>query len=253
MSPVGVAELPRSRDRGHDGRVGVVRAAAVAAFVVGLAGCDGSDPQATAPTRTSATRTTATEPTNAEPKGRLSPPEYRSIRAAYTRLASLENTHDVGKTLRVRTRACAKVTTQTGVLAALHADCFQTMRFYGKAAQLTTRKAECTRAAQAGDISCFAELFRSLGRSARLAAVRGAQTNAALRERRIRGQCARAIGTKKTSLAATRAVVRDGIGAAHALEARNEDSFRRAFSSLQVHLERTDGGGWARKALRQLR
>jgi hypothetical protein len=210
--------------------------------VLTLAACGSSDSASTTSAPATTTTAQAPRPANAEPKGKLSRPEYRSLRAAYDALERLEKTKDLGKVVRVGSRACLKLTTQTELLAAVHADCVQAIRFLGKARQMVTRKAECTRAGQAGDISCFADLFRSLGRSARVEMVRAGAVNSVLHKRRIRGQCAAGIGTNKRELAAVRRVVHDALGAAHALEARNEGAFQRAASNLQVDLDAIDSG-----------
>jgi hypothetical protein len=226
------------------------------ALVCGLAACGGSDdpaPTQTAQATTTATTSTSTSTsTNAEPKRKLSRPEYDSIRSAYRLLLPLEKSNDIGKAIRAGRKACVRITTQTALLAAIHAECMQTLRFLGKGRQLVTRKAECTRAANAGDISCFAELFRGLGRSARVDTVRSAQLNAALRRRRIGGACARAIGSSKKELAAGRAVVHDALGAAHALEARRLEAFQRATARLQGELNQTNSAKSVAKGLRQL-
>lgn len=224
---------------------------AVAAALV-LGACGSSDEPAMISTAPTTTAAAAPKPANAEPKGKLSRPEYRSIHAAYKLLAPVENAKDLGKILRVGKRACVRLTTQTELLAAVHADCVQTMRFLGRAQLLVTRKAECMQAAQVGDQSCWADLFRGLGRSARVGTVRSAAVNGVLRKRGIRGQCADAIGTKKTELAAVRRVVHDALGAAHALEAKDQAAFLRATNQLQVDLNAADAGSSAEKTLRQL-
>lgn len=182
--------------------MGLARGVVAAALVIGAAGCAGSsDPQAPLTQTQPSTDTTAAKPANAEPKGKLSRSEYRSIRAAFRLLAPLDKSDEVPKTLRVGNRACTKVTTQTDLLAAIHADCVQTMRFVRKAADVLTFKRECDEAAQAGDVSCWANLFRSIGRRARVAAVRSARTNAVLRKRSIRGRCAQALRTEEKQIA----------------------------------------------------
>jgi hypothetical protein len=222
--------------------------------MVAVAGCGGSDDPKPATTTAATTPRSTAKPANAEPNGKLSRPEYRSLRAAYGLLAPLDDSKDYGKVLRAGRRACVRVTTQTELLATVHADCVQTMRFYSKAVAMVRRQAECTRAAQAGDTSCFADVFRSLGRSARVAGVRSAATNAALRKRAIRGDCAKAIGTDERELAAARDVHRAGIRAAHALEAKNKSSFENAVSRLTAALDRMDAADTsARDAHRRLK
>jgi hypothetical protein len=206
--------------------------------VAAMAGCGSGDSKVAS---TGATSSTTTAQAKADgPQGKLSRDEYRSVAAAYKLLAPLNGSKNPGRTLRVAKRACSKVTTQTELLAAVHAECVQTGRFLEKAVALVRRQAECTRAAQAGDTSCFADLYRSLGRSARVAAVRGAGTNAALRKRGIDGACAKAIGTDPKVLAAARDVHRAGLGAAHALEAKNQGALQRASSRFTAALDRMD-------------
>jgi hypothetical protein len=226
----------------------------MAVVVAGMAGCGSSDPQPAATVQTQATTTTTTaKPANAEPEGKLSAPEYRSTRGAYRILQRLEDSNDLNKLVRAGNRACTKITTQTELLAAVHADCVHSIRFLDRARQMVARKAECTRAAEAGDISCFAELFRSLGRSARVESVHAVRVNTVLRKRGIHGRCAAAIGTSNRQLRSARAVVHDALGAAHALEARNQATFMRATSRLKADLDGTDDGASAAKTMRQLR
>jgi hypothetical protein len=216
----------------------------LAVVAVAVAGCGSKDtpkPAATTSAQTS-TSATAPKPSNAEPKGKLSAAEYRSVRAAYKMLVPLDNSKNLRKVVRTGTRACTKVTTQTELLATVHTDCVRIMRFYGKAAALVTRRAECIRAAQAGDTSCWADVFRSVGRSARLAGEQRAMVNKVLRKRAIRGDCAAALGYDRQELAVPRDVLRAGLGAAHALEAKNQGAFERAARNLTDALDRFDSG-----------
>lgn len=202
---------------------------------------------------------TTTTPTTAapkadEPKGKLSADEYRSLREAYEVLAPLDSVKLSRKALRSANRACSKMATHTELVSTVRADCMQTMRFYGKALAMATRESECTRAAQAGDMSCFADVFRSFGRSVRVAAVRAAATNNVLRKRAIGGDCARAIGTDVKELAAARDANRAGIAAAHAIEAKNKEALQRARDRLGAALDRMDSADQSsRAALRQLK
>ena len=228
------------------------------AVTAGLTSCgSSSSKQATTsngPASTTASATT-TAPQAAQPVGKLSASEYGQIHGAMLELAKLDKLHGdkaLRKTLKIGRPACSKTGTETDLLAQFHSTCVQSFRFVSAAQRLFTHKAECTQAAQAGDISCWSDLFRSLGRSARVTVIRQQGLNGALRKRGIKGRCANAIGSTNKDIRSGHAVVHDSLSAAHALEARDKAAFLRATHRLDHDLNSGDGNNSADKALRDV-
>jgi hypothetical protein len=236
---------------GQDGRVR--HRCLLVVTVLAFAGCGSKDSDTKTAASAATTSTTTSAKAADEPSGRLSRNEYASIRRAYRILEKLEGQSELGSGVRVVGRACAEVSRATALMDALRSECVATRRFLERARELRARPPGCTRAGQAGDVSCFAELFRNIGRSARVESVHAKRINSELRKRKIRGACADAIGSETKDIANTRQIVHDALGAAHALEARNEDSFRRASARLQVDLGEVDDGSSNAQAFRQLR
>jgi hypothetical protein len=228
-----------------------MRAALVGAALITLAGCGSSDKTATTTAATATATKTVAGP--AEPSGKLSPQEYAQAKAALGQLAKIERTHNLSRAVVMSLPACRRLRVKTALLTALRANCVQVFRAVHAVAELERQTPTCTRDARAGDISCFSNLFRSIGRSTRASVVRSAQMNRELRRRRIRGACARALGSTSAQQANTRAITHDALSAAHALEARDDAAFRRAATRLDSDFTSPGSTQTFAIALRQLR
>jgi hypothetical protein len=200
-----------------------------------LASCGGSSkttPSTTQDTTAMTTTTTAAE----APVGHLSAAEYESIHAMLVVFRKADGVKDAAGTIRVVRPACRTLASapRTELMDASRSECAQILRFLMVAGRFVTGKAECTRAAQAGDISCFALLYRSLAGASRVLGVRGAELNARLRERKLPAACAREIGDTTRELRAYKMLSRDAHGAALALEARDQARLQRALAAIRA-------------------
>lgn len=221
-----------------------LKLAVMAAAAAVLAGCGGSgDSKQTAPASPATQATTTDTPTAEAPTGRLSRAEYREVRAVYVALADLEGSTNLRSALRKGRPSCARLNTRTELIELFRATCAQAFRFFATIQELDASQRECAEAARAGDTSCFAQLFRSIARSARVAGVRERAFNRELRRRKIGGPCAKEIGASRTDLARRDAITRDAFAAARALEARDQARFQAAATRLQATLRFTSESG----------
>jgi hypothetical protein len=199
-----------------------------------LASCGGGSSKTTPSSTQSSPTTTATTTAAEAPGGHLSSAEYDSIHAMLLVFRKLDGAKDAAATVRVVRPACRTLASapRTELMDATRSECAQILRFLTVAGRFVTGKAECTRAAQAGDISCFAVLYRSLAGASRVLAVRGAALNARLRDRKLPAACAREIGDSRRELRAYKTLSRDAHGAALALEARDQARLQRAVAAI---------------------
>jgi hypothetical protein len=197
-----------------------------------LASCGGSS-KTTPSTSQDTTATTTTTVAEAS-VGHLSAAEYKSLRAMLLVFRKADGVKDAAATIRVLSPACRTLASapHTELIDASRSECAQILRFLMVAGRFVTNKAECTRAAQAGDISCFAVLYRSLAGTSRVLAVRGADLNARLRERKLPAACVREIGDSSRELGAYSTLSRNAHGAALALEARDQARLQRALAAI---------------------
>jgi hypothetical protein len=230
-------------------RPGLCSALIVAAA---LASCGGSD-EKPATTAATSVATTTKAPTPPAPNGRLSAAEYETTREVVVRVGKLERS-----TTKVSTRAlqsaCRAFASgpRTELMVVNRSGCVQLVRLLEAVRQFGTRKQECEQAAQAGDVSCYAQLYRALAGTARVLAVRGEQANAVVRTRRLAGACARVVGTSGQDLDGFRAIARHARGAALALEAKDEPRLRRAQAAIARDFQSRDDESTA-QILRWLR
>lgn len=230
-----------------------VRLVILAGAVLALASCGSSESAKTASgTQTSTTPTEAPKP--AEPTRKLSPEEYDDVHASFEMLKPLTKAQDDPKRMIAIVRpACSRLRIGTGLVVAMRAQCVQAVRLLGAVRRLERETPLCTRHAQAGDVSCFANAFRLIGRSARVEMVREAAMDRELRRRHIRGACARSIGTSARDRETSASLTHDSLAAARALEARDEAGFQRAAARLTEHLDTPVDADVVEKALRDLK
>lgn len=226
------------------------KALAVAAVWV-IAGCGDSDPPATTAVQTT-TRTTPTTTQKADaPIGKLSADEYRDIHGATARFAKAEGAGPA-KALRGLRSGCARFRTQTVLVQRMDDVCDQLVRTARAIRGLETHKRECTIALNAGDVSCFSNVFRSIGRAARVAAVRQSAMNREVRRRKLPRACAKAIGASEKDVIDANAIAHDAISAANAAERRDGDAFTRATARLDQDFNSDDGSS-SREDLKHLK
>lgn len=227
----------------------------VAALAAGLCACGSSNKQATTSNGLSSTTasTTATTSQPAPPKGKLTSAEYKAMVAATKRLDPLHNPKNLRRAIHKARPACAELTVPTELIRAEHAACGQVFRVLTALEALESRNAECTQAARAGDISCFSDLFRTIGRSSRVANLRDAAVSAATRRRGLKGACAKELATSSSDRRQTAAITHDALSAAHALEARDQAAFQRASARLKTDLQTIGSGGGSESPKQSLR
>lgn len=230
----------------------VVRRTVCVGLLVTAAGCGSSDSKSPSPqTTTQASTTTATQKAEA-PLGKLSAAEYREIHDAVTELAKVERSKSPARAVREVNAACDHLATETVLVQRIDSVCEQTVRAVRALRALETHKHECSQALNAGDVSCYSNLFRTIGRAARVYGVRGLALNAEVRHRRFAGACAKALGISRKDLANADATTHHAISAANAAERRDGDAFTRATARLQEDLQADDGGS-PREDLRHLK
>jgi hypothetical protein len=212
-------------------------------LAAGLAACgSSSSTPSTGLSTPSTTATTTATPTEPEPTGHLSPAEYKAVHAGVVEIQRLEKVKkgDIKRGIRITKRACARFSVQTPLVQRLKSACAQAARLFVAVGGLQTHKRECTQALTAGDVSCYSNLFRAIGRSARVAGIREQAVNQEARKRKLRAACAKEIGGDKQDLADARAVTHDALSAAHAAEARDQAAFVRATNRLDVDFKKDD-------------
>ena len=220
-----------------------------------IAGC-GSKDSATMTTgaSTPTTTTTTAPPKKAEePKGKLSAAEYKAARAAIKRTAKFKKGESVKRALRIIDAACGELTVQTELVQRLKSACVQQRRAVVAIGRLKTQKRECTVALNAGDVSCWSYVFRSIGRAARVSIVRERAINAEIRRRGLRGKCAEELRSSEKDLGNADAVVHDAISAANAAERRDGDAFLRATQRLQQDFDSGNDDTTPNEELRKLK
>jgi len=215
-------------------------AAVLAAVAVAGCGSSGSKQSSSAATPTATTQTAAT-PKADGPRGKLSPAEYAQIHAAALQLTKLTKAPDLARAIKAAAPACDKVTAQTALAQSFHVTCVQAFKVFTRLSEVKTRKAECDRAAQAGDVSCYSNIFRAIGRAANVSRARERALNAELARRGIKGRCRDELGSSRKDLAAESAIGRDAIAAAHAAEARNGGRFQAAVNRLDADFGGLEG------------
>ncbi|MFL5894295.1 MAG: hypothetical protein ACJ76Z_04175 [Thermoleophilaceae bacterium] len=208
-------------------------------------GC-GSSSKKTAPTTTAAptTTTSASKPPVA-PKGKLLPGEY----AVLVKAARLGKKADHVKGLRAKQtvlhRECGLLAAAPGtpLMQAQRRLCGRGVGLVAAVFAFTAQGRECKQAAAAGDISCYAQLFSQLARSARSVTASAYELNAALRRRGLRGRCAKGIGLASASdLKAAAAIGKSARGASQAAYARDEGRFQEAARQLDASFKDLDSG-----------
>lgn len=201
-----------------------------------LAACGGSDDKPASTAATSVATTTKAPPA---PDGRLSAGEYDSMRGLVASVGKLEKLVGTKAGIRGVRSACRDFASapRTELMLANRSLCAQIARLLEVVGRFQSQQKVCEQAAQAGDVSCFAQLYRSLAGTARVLAVRAEAANGAMQERRLTGACARAVGTPRGDLAAFRAVARDARGAALALEAKDQARLQRALAAITRDFE----------------
>lgn len=233
-------------------RPGLCSALIVAAA---LASCGGSaDKSSTTAAATSVSTTTKAPPPPAAPAGHLSPAEYDSMRRLVSDLGKLDKAKGTAAGVRIARSACRKFAAapSTELMLANRSLCTQLVRLLVVVSRFSTQKKECQQAAQAGDVSCFSQLYRSLAGTARVIGVRAAAVNPLVRKRRLSATCARAVGTTKKDIDSYKSLTRHARGAALALEAKDQPRLQRALTALGHDFDST-GDQTTAKTLHQLR
>lgn len=222
-----------------------------------LASCGGSDDKPASIAATSVATTAKAPPAPAAPDGHLSAAEYESMRKLTKRFDKLGHVRPPAaagvRSLRSACRGLAAAP-QTDLMVAERSMCNQAVRLLGVIARFSSEKErrECNRAAQVGDVSCFAQVYRSLAGSARVTAVRGEEVNAAARDRHLSAVCVLGVGFTKRGLDSYRVVARHARGAALALEAKDQARLNRALAAINADFK-AGGVQSAAATLRQLR
>lgn len=224
--------------------------------VTALASCGGSgDKPATSAASSASTSTTTKAPAApAAPDGHLAAAEYDSMRGLVEELGKLERIKGTKGGLRAVRSVCRGFASapRTDLMVANQSVCAQLVRLIRVVSRFETQQKECQQAAQAGDLSCFAQLYRSLAGTARVIAVRAEAANAASRKRHLAGACARAVNTKPGEIDNYRSLTRDSHAAALALEAKDQARLQRALAAIKRDFDYDNGESTA-KTLRQLR
>jgi hypothetical protein len=228
------------------------RISLVALSALALASCGSSDSSSTTPAVTT-TSTTTQAPKLTAPAAKLSRAEYKSVRTALNRLARLEHVKSLGQAVRLTKAGCRRLSVQTTLVVRIRSACVQAARTFGAIHALDVHKRECTQALNAGDVSCYSNLFRSIGRAARVSGVRERAMNSEIRRRKLHGNCAKALVSDARGLKITDAMTHDAISAANAAERRDGEAFTRAGRRLQQDLEADTGGAGAKESMRKLR
>jgi hypothetical protein len=227
------------------GHPSVAAAAIVAAFAV--AGC-GSSSGGTTSSTTTTTRPAAPAPPAQGPHGRLTADEYTT----FLHVARLSDKSDkekrLARQLALVKQECAIVSSpQTDLAAAFVRACPSVIRLFAALLALETETPGCRRAANAGDISCFAELFSRFGRAARVVVVRARAVNGTLAGRGLRGACADGLGVGSTKeLQTLRSVARSARLASQALLARNQARYTAASEKLDLNAAKLDSSSGGR-------
>lgn len=232
-------------------RPGLASALIVAAA---LASCGGSADKPASTAATSVATTAKAPPAPAAPDGHLSPAEYDSMRGLVEEIGKLERIKDTKAGLHAVRSACRGFASapRTELMVANQSVCAQLVRLIRVVSRFDTQQKECQQAAQAGDLSCFAQLYRSLAGAARVIAVRAEAANAAGRKRHLASACARAVNTKPGEIDNYRSLTRDSRAAALALEAKDQARLQRALAAIKHDFDYDNGESTA-KTLRQLR
>jgi hypothetical protein len=231
-------------------RLGLCSALIVAAA---LAACGGSEDKPL-PKATTSVSTPTKEPPAPAPDGHLSAGEYKSMQAIVTKLGKLEKIDDTAKGIRAVQSACRDFAAAppTKLTLANKSVCGQLVRLLRVVGRFESQQKECEQAAQAGDVSCFAQNYRSLAGTARVIAVRAEAANAEVRARHLTGECASEVGTKKKEIQQYRSLSRDARGAALALEAKDQARLERALAAIKQDFDSGDDESTA-ESLRKLR
>jgi hypothetical protein len=233
---------------------GVRRVSILVLAALTLGACGSSDSRTSTTAATGSTSSTSTKaPKVAEPSGKLSPSEYRAVRAVVMRTAKLEHVKSLAHAVRVTKAACRVLSVQTELVIRMKSACVQSGRTLAAIHGLELHKGECTRALNAGDVSCYSNLFRTIGRAARVSVVRERAMNSEIRHRRLHGRCAKPLVSTDADLKNAGAIAHDAISAANAAERRDGEGFTRATNRLQQDIEADTGGGSAKQALRKLK
>lgn len=225
----------------------------LAVGVLVLSACGTKDSPTSSTTAATTTATTATPPKITEPQGKLSPDEYKAIHAAYVRLAKLKGVDSMKQAVRITDSGCRPLTVPTGLVSRLRGACVQARRTFSAIHGLEVHKRECTQALNAGDVSCYSNLFRTIGRAARVATVREHAVNTEIRRRGLKGACADTLSTSRKELAADAAITHDAISAANAAERRDGAAFLRATSRLEADFKSDTGNETVRESMRKLK
>jgi hypothetical protein len=179
---------------------------------------------ATTATATRSTTTTAATPV-AAPTGRLTASEYvlflRVTRAGDAGTRHVHNPRKIVATLR---RLCAMLDrgSPTRLVLADRRACPREIRWVRALLAFETEGAACKRAAAAGDISCYGELYWRIARATHPLVASAREVNAVLDRRAISGRCADGIGVaSRGEIVSALATARDARLASQALYARN--------------------------------
>jgi hypothetical protein len=225
----------------------------VAVLVLAACGSSGSDATTTTGHVTQSATSSAPAPAKEpEPTGHLSPGEYKSVHAATMHLQGLEKTKNLQQAVRITRESCALLTTQTALVEHMKSICAQSVRLLAAVRGIKLHKGECNRALKAGDVSCWSNVFRLIGRAARVGGVRESALRAVVGKRKLAPVCAKEIAGGEKDLANTRAITHDALSAAHAAEARDQLAFIRATHRLDADFKRDGSHETARQTLRRV-
>lgn len=168
---------------------------AIAAAVLCVSAC-GSSSKPDTGTTAQPTTTTATAPAKpSEPKAQLSADEYKALVRAQKVGLGVKHPSP-RKAMALIRKTCRELADApaTDLMVVERRGCARAQRFFAALFAFTTQKGECTKAVQAGDASCYGELFSRLARSTHSVISSFHEVNAALRRRKIRGKCAAVVG-----------------------------------------------------------
>ena len=220
----------------------MIRALALVAFVIALAGC-AKDSDKQQPARTSPAPRPLPQPLDpdSEPLGRLSLAEKRAIVREYRLLQPLQNGDNSRAALDRGRRVCDALTApQTTLVARVRADCRNAIKFFASLRALEAVASECS--AEREYPTCEQSRFLSMAR-ALAATSSGAQAiNGELRRRDITGLCAHSIGITVPQLDAYRRAEQAARNGAAALAAGSAPGFEQAARALTKALGESNGG-----------